>query len=65
MNTCRICGERKEVREFFRVKGFRDYIARKLIWCQDCQRMYIAMKKQEANKRSLEVKDWKFCVSFF
>jgi hypothetical protein len=64
MKTCHICGEVKETKEFHRIKRFREYKEKRVVWCQDCQRMYVAMKKQEEREKKLEEKDWSFQVVF-
>lgn len=62
--TCHICGEEKEVALFHRIKSFRAYKEKRVTWCQDCQRMYVAMRRQEEREKRLLEKEWHFCVVF-
>ena len=63
---CRVCGEDKERNQFFKVKHFYKYLNMKRIWCRDCQKLYIEMKKQELAKKKFDekVEAGAFCVCF-
>ena len=63
---CRVCGEEKEPNQFYRVKHFYKYLNTKRIWCRDCQKLYVEMKKQELSMKKFEerVEQNAFCVSF-
>lgn len=61
---CRICGEDKEKKEFYRLKHFFKILPGKRHWCRDCMRMYIEMKKEEQQKKNLETKEWIFTLNF-
>lgn len=54
MQTCRLCGEEKSKEEFQHVIHFTKYKKHKVLWCKECQRMYMEMKKQEIKKDSIE-----------
>lgn len=64
MKDCRICGEKKDDNQFYRMKGFLDHYRRKIIWCQTCQQMFMDMKKTEKQCKLLMNKEWVFQVSF-
>lgn len=53
MPCCRICGEEKEKKEFYKLKYFSQYFNAKKIWCRDCMKMYMNMQK---NKDVLDAK---------
>ena len=66
MQVCRVCGESKKLLEFEKVIHFMKYKknGQKAQWCKDCQRMYIAMKREEEYKeRYLQPKE-EIIVSF-
>ena len=52
METCRVCGESKKLSEFEKVSHFIKYKknGQKMRWCKDCQRMWMAMKREEEYK---------------
>lgn len=65
MIPCRVCGEEKPKDEFKRIPYFSDVKARKVMWCRDCQKMYLTMKKEKQISEKIFVKDEsKFIVSF-
>lgn len=64
MKVCRVCGQEKEDKHFYRIKGFLDYYRRRIIWCQNCQKMFLEMKRLEKNAKIIEAKNWQFEVSF-
>lgn len=61
---CRVCGEIKDKKEFYRLKHFSRLLPTKKIWCRDCMKMYVEMKKEEEQKKSLEQKEWVFILKF-
>lgn len=52
--NCEICGEEKVRREFIRIKHFMKWHNKRVIWCRDCQKMFIQMKKFEEAKVEIE-----------
>ena len=61
---CRICGEEKEKKEFYKVKHFYKVMNQRKIWCRDCMKLYSEMKKEEKRVFELKEKEWNFCVKF-
>jgi hypothetical protein len=61
---CRVCGEEKEAREFYRLKHFYKYLNARKIWCRDCMKMFVEMKKEETRKKDLDQKEWLFVLRF-
>ena len=53
---CRVCGQEKERSQFFKVKHFYKYLNTHRIWCRECQKLYIEMKKQEVAKQKFDEK---------
>jgi len=66
MRLCHICTEFKEENEFITISNFTKYKKQPAIWCQDCQKMYLDMKrKKKAQEKFLLIKEeQKFDVSF-
>lgn len=64
MNVCRICGEKKDPKEFYRVKHFYRFHHSNVIWCRKCQKLYVEMKKQEEIQKQIEATRGNFCVQF-
>ena len=62
--VCHICGEEKDAKQFHRIKRFRVFRERRVVWCQDCQKMYVVMRRQEGQEKELAQKEWVFCVKF-
>lgn len=60
---CRICGEEKEPRQFYRYVEFPKFKKRK-IWCRDCQKMWLEIHKAEEVKREFEERKSYFLVQF-
>lgn len=54
MKDCRICGEHKTNKEFRRLKYFGHVQPQKVIWCKDCQKMFMKMKAEEKKKENLQ-----------
>ena len=61
---CRICGEEKECKEFYRVKHFQRFHNKDVKWCRVCQKLYLEMKRQEAADKLKDLMKGTFCVSF-
>lgn len=64
MQTCRVCGEEKEREQFFQVTHFSKYKKQKVIWCRDCQKMFIKMKKEQKRLDEFQSLEGIYCVSF-
>lgn len=64
MKTCRICGEEKDDKEFYKLKYFFRYCKASKVWCRNCMKMYMEMKtKQDQLDSKLKDKSL-FIVSF-
>lgn len=66
MKTCRICGEIKELKDFFKIKHLYKYcnLGRR-VWCRDCQKMFVEMKKKEEQSSTFQgLHNQSFIVSF-
>ena len=61
---CRICGEDKQKRDFYRLKHFYKYLNVKRIWCRGCMKLFVEMKREEKKEKELQQKEWIFCVKF-
>lgn len=61
---CRLCGNEKESKEFYRIKHFTRFYRRPIIWCRDCQRMFVEMKKNEKAIELQKEMAGSFCVKF-
>ena len=59
MRTCRVCGERKDEIEFFKLKHFYKWNKSNVVWCRTCQRLFMDMKEEEARQRQFQ--DIKLC----
>lgn len=64
MIPCHCCGEEKKSEEFYKLPYFTHYQRKKVVWCRDCQKMYIEYKKLDEKKKRLETIEGTFCVSF-
>lgn len=64
MKTCRICGETKENVFFYKLKHFSQYYSQRVIWCRECQQMYIQMYKLEQKIEELKQKQFSHVVVF-
>ena len=47
MPCCRICGEIKQSKEFQLITYFSRYKKHKVIWCRDCQKMWVDAKREK------------------
>lgn len=63
---CRVCGEEKERTQFYKIKHFYKYLSSKRVWCRECQKLYVEMKKKEVDQKRFDekVERGTFCVSF-
>ena len=64
MKTCRICGYEKENQMFYKPKYFGRYSNADKIWCRDCMKMFMEMKKLERQQEELKNTSAIFTVSF-
>lgn len=62
--SCHICGDEKESREFRNVCYFTSYKKKPVQWCRDCQKMYLAMKKEEEHKEEQRKRKINYLVTF-
>lgn len=60
---CRICGEEKEKRAFYRLSTFVQMKKRR-IWCRDCQRLWLAKEREKEEKKEFTERVAFFIVSF-
>lgn len=47
---CTVCGERKGSLEFVKLKHFHTYHRSSVVWCKECQKMYMEMKESQKRK---------------
>lgn len=64
MIECHICGQEKIALQFTTIPYFTKYKKYSVIWCHDCQKMYIGMKKEKERIKKFVKDDTKFSVSF-
>lgn len=64
MESCRICGLQKPISEFKNIFNFTKYKKHKVVWCRECQRMYVESKKQKELVEKLSALSGSYCVSF-
>lgn len=67
MLTCRICGDKKPGEEFLHITNFTKYKKHPVIWCKDCQKLWMDMRKErefKQRKLALTQDTEKFIVSF-
>ena len=64
MQTCRVCGEDKPLGQFTHIPYFCKYKKHKVVWCHECQKMYMKMKKEKQRVEAFLQDDQKFIVSF-
>lgn len=48
---CRICGECKADGEFKHITNFTKYKKHVVVWCRECQKAFVNMKKNEREKK--------------
>lgn len=53
MPCCRVCGENKEDEEFKNVLNFTKYKKHKVIWCKDCQKLWMDMRKDKERHQKI------------
>ena len=68
---CRVCGEVKQGKEFYKINVFYDFHWQDVQWCRVCQKMYCDMKRQEQTKKKFKeivlegkIKTGRFNVDF-
>lgn len=65
MKTCHICGEEKEDYLFLRIPFFAKYKKQRVIYCNECQKMFMDMIKEKEHKEKILNQDvTQFTVSF-
>ena len=64
MECCRICGLQKPLQEFKNVFNFTKYKKHKVIWCRDCQRMYVDSRKSKELQERMKTITGEYCVTF-
>ena len=65
MVCCRVCGMEKKAEEFSSIPYFTKYKKHKVLWCHDCQKMWMQMRKEKERLEKFVKDDQKFTVSFF
>jgi hypothetical protein len=53
MELCEICAEEKPYTSFIKIKGWKYFNLKDVMWCRVCQRMYRDMKEFEKAKERL------------
>lgn len=56
METCRVCGEQKPKLSFVKIKHWSRTYDKNLVWCRECQRMFLEMKELERKREELQRK---------
>ena len=64
MEVCRICGEKKEARQFTTLPYFTKYKKHSVTWCHACQKLFMEMRKDQIRLKTFLEDDKKFTVSF-
>lgn len=64
MPLCRICGESKDPEEFYNVTTFCKYKKHPVVWCRDCQKMWLEYRKEQERLKKILAAEKKFTVSF-
>jgi hypothetical protein len=62
--NCLVCGEKKPKEEFKKIMYFSQYKKKKVAWCQECQKMYIGMKKEKEAIQKYQIADVNYLISF-
>ncbi len=62
--NCLVCGEKKPREEFKNIMYFSQYKKKKITWCQECQKMYVTMKKEKEAETKLQTAKVSYLVSF-
>lgn len=65
MVICQICGETKSPEKFTYIKNFTRH-KKNVIWCHDCQHLFLDMKRQKDHikKKKLLTLEQTFEVTF-
>jgi hypothetical protein len=63
---CRICGEVKETIHFNKIPNSIHLLPKNVIWCRDCQKLWLYKKKTSLETMStvMKIKPDDFIVSF-
>lgn len=64
MPCCRICGETKPTEAFRHVTNFTKYKKHAVIWCTECQRVWMNMIKEKERMEKFLKWEQKFVVDF-
>ena len=71
MIQCRVCGEVKEQKDFYKINVWYTFSNQDVQWCRHCQKMYCDMKRIEQHEKKLKqivlegkVKIGRFSVDF-
>lgn len=64
MECCRICGEIKVKEQFKKIMFFAQYKKKRTFWCQECQKFFIAMKKEKEAEEKLKTLPINYLVLF-
>lgn len=64
MSICRVCGETKPEGEFKNITNFTKYKKHAVLWCRDCQKLWLDMKREKERVKKLLNTEQKFEVSF-
>lgn len=64
MVVCRVCAEDFPPEYFTHLPYFCKYKKHKVLWCHECQKMYMKMKKEKDRLINFIQDDQKFTVSF-
>ena len=64
MVVCRICGEEKDAKDFTTIPYFTKYKKHSVIWCHQCQKLWMDMKKEKERLKKFMNDEQKFSVSF-
>ena len=64
MLLCRICGESKPPGEFKHITNFTKYKKQAVVWCRDCQKVWMDMNREKDRIKKFRSMKQKFEVSF-
>lgn len=62
--NCQVCGEKKTREEFKSIMYFSQYKKKKSFWCQDCQKMFVTMKREKEAEEKLQSATVSYLISF-
>lgn len=61
---CRVCGEEKDEKQFYKLKHFHRDKKEKKFWCKDCMRMWIELETENKRKKEFQEKIGPFKLEF-